>query len=601
MDFPTPIVEAGFTAGPDTGIYGVWDDPGRGLWDTATWAPDALWSDITPYVHTFTTQRGLPRADTPILRYEAGASSAALNNSDRRFDPTNLTGPYVAAGATQVTPMRAIRYRAIYAGVTYELWRGNADAWQIVFEQPRYSSASVTATDGFKVLAAYNRMAGGAVGAGEGTGARITRILNSVAWPAGARIIAAGDSVVQATTLAGDALAELQLVADSELGEFYLGGAGHAVFRNRRAVLTDIRSAAPVAKFGDQTSTAETTINLALYPSSETTVGFTPGGFAHPPTITQDTTHAFTGTQAALVTWVTASGGDLPQASLTGVAALTPGKVYSFSAYVWVPSGSPAVAIFADGKFGDQTSTVNDAWQRLTWTGAVSAAPYFQVWPAGSVTTAGQQVWLDSAQVEAGATVTAYCDGDQPGCQWDGVAHASVSRRLPELPYTDVTVAYDDTQLANLVRITRVGGATQTSQDTTSQAQYLVHTYDRDDLVVTSDAEAANVAGWVRYQSSQPELRFATLTVNPRRDPARLFPQVLGREVGDRITVILRPPGGGAAIERDAFIRGIAHDVDLRARRTWVTTFVLQSATRYTFGVWDSNTLGLWDESAFAY
>jgi hypothetical protein len=43
---------------------------------------------------------------------------------------------------------------------------------------------------------------------------------------------------------------------------------------------------------------------------------------------------------------------------------------------------------------------------------------------AGTVT-----LWLDGIQVEEKSYWTTYCGGDQEGCQWDGIPHASTSRR----------------------------------------------------------------------------------------------------------------------------------------------------------------------------
>jgi hypothetical protein len=55
-----------------------------------------------------------------------------------------------------------------------------------------------------------------------------------------------------------------------------------------------------------------------------------------------------------------------------------------------------------------------------------------------------------------------------------------------------------------------------------------------------------------------------------------LFPQIRQRDIGDRITIKRRPPGGGATISRDVFIRGIQHAI---TDSTWLTTWVLQDAT----------------------
>jgi hypothetical protein len=110
---------------------------------------------------------------------------------------------------------------------------------------------TLTASDGFKVFASINRTAVAAVGAGDDSGARISRILNSLGWPADDRIIDTGDTLLQATTLEGGGLAELQLTSDSEYGEFYIDPDGNAVFRRRHAILADARSNTAQAVFGD--------------------------------------------------------------------------------------------------------------------------------------------------------------------------------------------------------------------------------------------------------------------------------------------------------------------------------------------------------------
>lgn len=420
-ELPTVTVELGFTVGAAVGTYLLLDDPARGLLDTATLAPDAVWTDVTAYVRSFTTSRQSSRTMGPYARYEAGTFTVVLDNSDRRFDPANLDGPYVAAGATQVTPMRAARIRAAWAGTTYDVVRGFADSWQITYSPPSYSEVTLTCSDGFKVLTNYTRVAVAPVGAGEDSGARVARVLTSAGWPAADRVVNTGSSTLQATDLSGAALAELQLVADTELGDLYIDGAGRVVFRSRHAVLTDARSVTAQAVFG-------------------------PGGGEH--------------------RYVTA---------------------------------------------------------------------------------------------------------------------------VPD---------YDDTQLVNLVTAARVGGAVQTAQDTASQAVYLTRTLDRSDLLLQTDSEAAAWAGYLLYQSKDPELRFSSLVINPRTATADLYPQVLARQMGDRVTVKVTPPGGGAQIVRDVFIRGIEHAA---APLWWQTTWTLGSATKYSFMILDSPTLGALDGNALSY
>jgi hypothetical protein len=437
---PDIFVEVGFTGGASTGTVLHLDDASRGLLDTGTLAVEGILTDVADFLQQLSTQRGSNRADGPVVRYEAGTSTAVLRNIDRRFDPTNLDGPYVSGGRTEVEPMRVVRYRATWGGVTYNVWRGFADNWDLGYDKSLHNSqATLTATDGFKVLENNTRLAVSAVGAGEDSGARVERILDSAAWETADRVIAEGDTSVQATTLSGSALTELFLVTDTEIGEFYMDGAGRAVFRNRHALLTDARSNEPQAIFG---------------PGTESDV------------------------------------------------------------YV------------------------------------------------------------------------------------DEFTEEYVS--APDLLYDDVAIAYDDEQLINLAQIARTGGTQQVAEDTDSQARYLIHSHERTDLVMETDAVAADYARFLVHLSKDPELRFSELRLRPARDPDNLFPQALGREIGDRIRVKLVPPGGGEVIERECFIRGIAHEVNVPTKE-WTTVFQLQSATGYSVFLLDDASLGVLDANALTY
>ena len=52
----TYTVEVALSAA--TGTYGAW---GAGLWDTATWGPDIIWTDVSQWVRSWTTQRRFSR------------------------------------------------------------------------------------------------------------------------------------------------------------------------------------------------------------------------------------------------------------------------------------------------------------------------------------------------------------------------------------------------------------------------------------------------------------------------------------------------------------------------------------------------------------
>lgn len=239
----------GPTTDPDWWHIG---DATRGLIGTAAIGPDDVWSDVTQWVRSWSMRRGASRDNGPgPIVYEGGTCTLELNNGDRRFDPTNLSGPYVSGGESQLQPMVRVRGTAYRDGVPYRLITALADSWTPQYPGPTWSTVTLTASDAFKVFASQDRSPSGAVGASEDSGARVTRVLNNLGWPTDDRAVDTGDSTLQATTLDGNGLAELQLVADSEYGEFYIDPEGTAVFRRRLALAADTRSNTSQVTFGD--------------------------------------------------------------------------------------------------------------------------------------------------------------------------------------------------------------------------------------------------------------------------------------------------------------------------------------------------------------
>jgi hypothetical protein len=426
--YPADIVTVaiGFTIHPGSDAGGALflNDPARGLLDTGTLGGAEYHVNVTDDVRRISIRRGASRSDNPLIRYESGTGDIVLDNSGREYDPTNLAGPYVSAGVTQVVPMRPVIISTSYDGQDYPLLQGYVDSWDLDWSGPNWSEVTVPFTDAFKVLEDDKRQAVAAVGAGEASGARVNRILDSVGWPADQRDIDTGDVTLPATTLEGAALTELQAVADAELGALYIRGDGVLVFRSRSSVLTDPGSATSQATFGD-------------------------------------------------------GGGD-------------------------------------------------------------------------------------------------------------------------ELPYKDggLQLSYDVDTLVNRVIAGREGGAEVMAEDATSIDQYLVHGMSQTGLLLETDDQVSQWAGFILATSKSPELRFTSMEVWPRVDPERLWPQVLGREIGDRITIIRRPPGGGDPITRDVFIRGIEHVI---TPDNWVTRWTFQSASRYAFLVLDADPGGRLDQNALAF
>ena len=436
---PQIIVEAGLVPDAPAGQASTalrLDDVTFGLLNTGTLGTNITWTDISQWVIRFTVTRPSTRQQGPLWQYQAGTVSITLDNSDGRFDPDNLAGPYVSAGITQLTAMVPVRVRSSFASVAYSQYSGFADGWipgDVTYEGG-YAEITLPGTDAFKILAGIVLPTVGTEGVGAGTGSRVNDILNRAGWYTSAewRAVGAGSSSLQGTTLGDYALSLLQVAVDSEIGQLYVSSSGAVTFRGRHQILTDTRSNTVQAVFGD-----------------------------------------------------------LP----------------------------------------------------------------------GTSHTAGTEL-----------------------------ACAVVSR------------ASDDTTIANDIQATRAGGSLQEVQDAASIQTYLFpRTYARTDLIVQTDADALNWAGWVLYISRGGEDRIESVQIDPAADPYSLWPQVLGREIGDRIQIWHRPASVATPISKDCFIAGITHAWDSVAS-TWLTTWTLQDATKY--GSWltlDNPTLGQLNSNALAY
>lgn len=245
MPWPSVTVEMGLGANP-TSSYLVFDDTTRGLFGTGTFAPSGgLWTDISAYVREVETRRGRQRL---AEAYQRGTCAVVLDNADGRFSPHNTSGPYYG----NLRPECLLRVRVTYPGTTYSVFHGYVDSLLPRFGHPDGGECVVKATDAFKVLARFDPLAeSAATGAGETVAARLDRILDNMNWPGGDRDLDTGESTLQATTLAQNALTEAQLSVDSEGGELFVSADGKVTFRDRHARYEDTTSNTVQATFTD--------------------------------------------------------------------------------------------------------------------------------------------------------------------------------------------------------------------------------------------------------------------------------------------------------------------------------------------------------------
>ena len=189
------------------------------------------WTEITPYVLSFSCRRGRQH---DLARIEAGTMDMRLDNRDRRFDPSYAASPY----SPNVVPLRRIRVRASWSSVIYPVWQGYVEAWPPSWpDGGKNDVVTLRAVDGFKVLNLSSLR--DASFSSEDTGTRISNVLGTVSIPSADYSVGAGSvTLVASGTVSDDttALGHILEVVDSEGGGavFYASRGGTFIFENQR-------------------------------------------------------------------------------------------------------------------------------------------------------------------------------------------------------------------------------------------------------------------------------------------------------------------------------------------------------------------------------
>ena len=221
-------VELGFTASGAGGPFFFLDDSVRGVLDNTNFllAGGEALVDVTRFARRISIDRGKSRE---LDRYQAGRASVEFNNNGREFDPTYTDSPFFG----QIVPRRTLRI-TLDGQIAYE---GIVDDWNLNFDASGVSVAACNAFDTFSALA------GIVITEPDGiyddfpeqtTGERIADVLEFISWNQPTNIDTGSsvlyDALVPFNT---NALAYLQLVADSEPGELFVGKTGEVTFKER--------------------------------------------------------------------------------------------------------------------------------------------------------------------------------------------------------------------------------------------------------------------------------------------------------------------------------------------------------------------------------
>jgi hypothetical protein len=198
--------------------------------------------DVSDQVDSINTTRGRSaQAD----QFQAGTMTLRIVDTQGNFNPQNTASPYYSL----LSPMRKVQITASYNGQTYPIFAGFITAFttQTPKNVGEVQYTTIQAVDAFRL--AQNAQISTVTGAtaGETTGSRIGKILNTIGWPSTMRSLSTGLTTVQADTgKARTGLAALQTIETTEYGALYVSADGNFIFQDRNVTAGTVDDTATV-------------------------------------------------------------------------------------------------------------------------------------------------------------------------------------------------------------------------------------------------------------------------------------------------------------------------------------------------------------------
>ena len=236
MSLPANItVSFDFSSGATFGYPFTLNDPEFGVIGKSTLAssevPEPI-IDLTPNVRQISIRRG-----RNIMRdtYEAGSCTVRVLDPNSDFNPQNPSSPYYG----YLTPLRKIRVSASVGGISYFLFSGYTESYNYTYPQGQETGyVDIICSDAFRLFQLASIATVPDATAGQTTGTRIEKILDSMAFPTNMRTISAGSTTCQAdpaTVRTG--LIAIKNAEFTEQGAFYVSTEGTVIFKSRSEVV----------------------------------------------------------------------------------------------------------------------------------------------------------------------------------------------------------------------------------------------------------------------------------------------------------------------------------------------------------------------------
>lgn len=602
------------------------------------------------WVRSIKSKRGRERLLRSAAQFQAGTLVCALDNRDRRFDPTNTSSPYYP----NVLPEKVVQIGATWSSVFYPIWTGYVDDWPQNW--PGFSEAEVplAATDYFKSLAVYRLISGGypkqilADGAiaywrlgdtpgstiaidSSGNGHNGTPDSSVTFGQAGALVANPGTSAqINESQAAGSWMGIwIPPIFGSKSAVTVSGWYNSSISGSDFNILFTVTMPAAGLPLNFSFN-ANTAVGLQLVISGGSSISqaaTVSDGNWHfmAVTITSGGSLSFTATATFYLDGVailtsaigTGTGGSVFNHVGNGDGIFSqsgPSTSFDVQDVAFFPTALSGAAIanefnlasFPPEKTGTRVNRILNvlgfpAGRRTVDTGRTLCGTD----TTSEVNTKALDYLQKLEQTEQGQCYIR-ADGnlvfqdryhryESPNANVQATFGDGGGAFPSEIPYPvgGVTLNFDRMELFTDIPVTRRGGNLQEAVNAAAVTSY----GDRimpglSDLLMATDADALYCAQWILADTAQPQFRVGDLILNPHLDD-RLWPLVLGLDIGAVITVNKHNIPGGGTLSLTCRIEGIEHQVD--PPYEWLTTWHVSLVGTNPWFILDDPVMGLLD------
>ncbi len=163
------------------------------------------------------------------------------------------------------------------------------------------------------------------------------------------------------------------------------------------------------------------------------------------------------------------------------------------------------------------------------------------------------------------------------------------------IPYRNLVFAFDDKLIVNKSTVTRVGGTGQTYTDVDSVAEYFPHVVNFSDLVIQTDADAANIAAIYVATRSSTTIRIDSMIVD-LYDPNVPSATMLDLDYFDNVVITNIQPDG-STITKNLQIQGVIWEI---TPNSWTGNFTTLEPIVDGF-ILSNSTYGVIGEDILSY